>query len=475
MKKIKSISLWLCVGLCWLNACKIPALETRIENRSLPEGYLKPSADSLDQASLNWRQYFKDEHLIALIDTALKNNQEIQIIGREIEIARNEIRSRKGEYLPSGNVGLGFGVDRSGEYTFNGMSEKDIQDKQGELPRYVGDHALMANFSWEVDIWRKLHNAKDAAVKRYLSSVDGRNFAVTELVSEIAAAYYELLVLDNELAIVERNASIQKDALDMVRVQKDAAKLNQLAVNRFEAQWMNTRNLRYDILQEMVVLENKINYLLARSPQTIQRTQVDLSGLNLLPLQSGYPTQLLSNRADVKQAEHELEAAKLDVKVARANFYPSLTLRAGVGFQSYNPLYLFDPKSLALGILGDAMAPLINRNNLKALYGNAGSRQMQAVVKYEQTLLRAYVEVVNQLNGTENFTESFKTKNRQVEVLNESIDISNSLFKSARADYTEVLLTQREALEAKMELIEIKRKQLLASINLYKALGGGWQ
>lgn len=476
MKKIQTTNILFFLCLLFLTgSCKLPALSLQDENKKLPSDYQVPLNDSLDSASLSWRNYFKDSYLTALIDTAIKKNQELRMMSREIEISRNEIQSRKGEYLPAGNATLAFGADRSGQYTFNGMSEKDIEDRKGELPKYVGDHALLANFSWEVDIWRKLHNAKDAAVKRYLSSVEGKNFAITQLVSEVSSLYYDLLVLDNELEIVEKNVSIQKDALEMVRAQKNAAKLNQLAVNRFEAQVINTQNLRFDILQSIVETENRINFLLARTPQQVQRSQTDLSLLNVLPLNAGYPAQLLSNRADIRKAENELEASKLDVKVARANFYPSLTLRAGIGFQAFNPVYLFDPKSLAFGLLGDAMAPLVNRNHIKALYSSAGHKQMQAVLKYEQTVLNGYMEVVNQLNGCKYFSESFNTKGKQVAILTESIDISNSLFKSARADYTEVLLTQREALEAKMELIEIKRKQLTASINLYKSLGGGWQ
>ncbi|MCC6836812.1 MAG: TolC family protein, partial [Cytophagales bacterium] len=160
---------------------------------------------------------------------------------------------------------------------------------------------------------------------------------------------------------------------------------------------------------------------------------------------------------------------------ARANFYPSLGIHAGIGFQAFNPVYLISPESMMYNLAGDLMAPLINRNAIKAAYNTANAQQVQAVYNYEQTILNAYLDVLNQLSKINNYNQSFETKNKEVEILVRSIGIANNLFNSARADYAEVLLTQREALESKMELVEIKMKQLNAKVNVYRALGGGWR
>lgn len=457
-----------------LYSCKVENLPTRTPNKALPTAY-RASTDSTNIAKLDWHRYFNDNNLVELIDTALKNNQELNITLREIEIGRNEIMARMGEYRPFGNLGFGTGVEKSGRYTWNGVSEEDLKTRTEKLPHFVGDQSLLATFSWEIDIWKKLHNAKDAAIKRYLASVEGKNFIITNLIAEIANSYYELIVLDNQLDIVQKNIAIQQDALEMVKAQKQAARVNQLAVNRFEAQLMNTQNLRYDIQQQITETENRINFLMARYPQPIKRNASNLDSIQSIPLSEGIPSQILQNRPDILQAERQLEAAQLDIQVAKANFYPNVTLRAGLGFQSFNPIYLINPKSIAVNLLGDMVAPLINKNAIRANYYNANEKQIQAVIRYEQAILNAYLEVVNQLSGNKNYRESFEIKSKQVDVLNNSVDISNSLFKSAKADYTEVLLTQREALEAKMELIEIKRKQLNAQVNIYKALGGGWK
>ncbi|MNR04754.1 Outer membrane protein OprM precursor [compost metagenome] len=190
---------------------------------------------------------------------------------------------------------------------------------------------------------------------------------------------------------------------------------------------------------------------------------------------AGVPSQLLENRPDIKKAEMDLVAAKLDVKVAKAKFYPSLGISAGIGYEAFNTKYLLtSPESLMYSLAGDLVAPLINRNAIKASYITANAKQIQAVYNYERTLVNAYIEVANQLSKIKNTEQSYNLKSKQVQALNESIKISNDLFSSARADYMEVLLTQKDALESKFELIETKKQQLSAFVNIYKALGGGW-
>ena len=461
------------IAIIWLGACKTPAISGKQENRSTPATF-NNSQDSTNSANIKWRNYFKDPYLVVLIDTALANNQELNITLQEIEITKNEVMARKGEYLPFLHFRGGTAVDRAAKYTWNGFSEEDLKANPDKGPKYIGDFMAGTYFSWELDVWKKLHNAKKAAGLRYLSTVEGKNFMVTNIIAEIASSYYELIGLDNLLVIVQQNIEIQSSALQLVKLEKEAAKVTQLAVNRFEAQLLNTKNLQYEIQQKIIEAENRINFLAGRFPQHVQRNATVFNNLVPDPIFAGLPSQQLANRPDIRQAELELTAAKLDVQVAKANFYPSFSLIAGLGFQAFNPLYLIKPESILYNFGGDLVAPLINKNAIKATYFNANAGQIQAVYNYERSILNAHIEVVNQLSRIENFSKSYETKAKEVEILNQSIAISNSLFRSARADYIEVLLTQREALESKIDLIEIKLKQLEAKVNIYKALGGGW-
>lgn len=455
-------------------ACKTPSLLEKTANTEVPESF-GGSQDTVNSATINWVEYFSDPFMVALIDTALQNNQEFNIILQEIQISQNEVRARKGEYLPSVGIRGGVAVDKTARYTPLGANEATTDIEPGrEMPDPVPDFILGAFANWEVDIWHKLRNAKKSAVMRYLASVEGKNFMQTTLVAEIAQSYYELLALDNELEIVKRNIEIQSNAFEIVKQQKQAARVTELAVRRFEAQVLKTKGLQYSIQQEITETENRINYLLGRYPEPIKRSSE--SFINFKPDTSfaGIPAQLLQNRPDIKQAELELAAAKLDIKVAKARFYPSLDISAGVGLQAFNPAFFLKPESLLYSVAGDLAAPLINRNAIKAAYKTANAQQIQAVYNYEQTILNAYIEVANQLSMISNMNNSYELKQQEVEALTRSTDISNDLFSSARADYMEVLLTQREALESKFELVETKMKQMKAKVAIYQALGGGW-
>ncbi|GFR66809.1 Efflux transporter, outer membrane factor lipoprotein, NodT family [Elysia marginata] len=338
------------------------------------------------------------------------------------------------------------------------------------------DYTLGLSASWEIDIWKKLRNAKKVAFMKYLSSIEGKHFLVTKLVSEIARMYYELLSLDNQLEILNQNIDIQQKARVIMVLQKKAAKVTELAVKRFEAEIAKNKSHLFYIRQAITETENRINFLVGRYPQHIKRDSKAF--LNMVPqtIHTGIPSQLLENRPDIRQATLDLSVAKLNIKIAKAHFYPSFGIRANVGYQAFRPEFLLSsPESIIYSITGDIIAPLVNRNAIKTLYYNASSKQVQAVYNYEQTLLKSYVEVANLLSKVSNLEKSYTLKMKQVNALTKSIDISTRLFRAARADYMEVLLTQRDALDSKIELIETKRKQMEAVVNIYNALGGGWR
>tara|TARA_R110000744_G_scaffold186_1_gene675 strand:- start:4116 stop:5564 length:1449 start_codon:yes stop_codon:yes gene_type:complete len=454
----------------------VPTKELKQENNNLPNHYAQQSTDTTNSAIIKWKDFFKDDNLIKLIDTALVNNQELNIMMQQINVAQNEVKARKGEYLPFITYGVGAEVEKVGEYTRNGAVEKNLEVKEGkEFPEPLTDYSAGLFATWELDVWKKLRNSKKAAALEYLSTIEGKNFMVTRLISEIADSYYELLALDNQLAFIEQNLELQGNALKMVRLQKEAARATELAVKRFEAEVSKNQSHKFEVQQEIVEMENKLNFLIGRQPQPIVRISGGFIDTPMDTIYAGIPSQLLLNRPDIRQAEYELEAAKLNIKVARANFYPSIGLKAGVGLQAFNPKYLIEtPESLIYSAVGDIVGPLINRNAIKAGYNTANAKQIQAVYEYEKAILSGYIEVVNQLSKMDNLKKSYELKENQVKALTASIDLSTRLFQSARIEYIEVLLTQREALESKMELVETKKDQLMARVNVYQALGGGW-
>ena len=478
MYKVKLYQYLIPLGICLAVVSCAPANVPLAENKTVPESFdTSKGTDTTNTSTTPWRTYFKDPNLVNLIDIALKNNQELLITIQEIEIARNDIRVKKGLLLPSVGIGAGAGIEKVGRYTSQGAGDASTEIKPGkEMPDPLSDFKLAAYAHWEVDIWKKLHNSKKAAVSRYLSTVEGKNFVITNLISEVANSYYELLALDSQLEIVRKNIELQSNALEVVKIQKEAARTTELAVQKFQAEVLASKSMEFDILQNIKETENKINFLLGQYPQEIKRDKSNFMDLMPSVVNSGIPSQLLANRPDIKQAELELEAAKLDVEVARAEFYPSLDITAAIGVNAFKPSLLFTmPESLLYSLAGEIAAPLINRNAIKAEYSSANARQLQVLYNYERTILNAYLEVSSQLSKINNLEKSYDLKSQKVVALNRSIDVSGDLFKSAKVDYFEVLMTQRDALESKLELIDTKKEQLNASVLVYRDLGGGWK
>ena len=460
------LSVALAFSGCW------PALEhpPRLESTSMPASF--PSEDdAANSAQLAYNAFFTDPKLTALIETALTNNQELNIVALEIDIAKTEIMTREGEFLPRLDFKVGAGIEKVGKYTSQGAA-----DEANGVPEHLADFQLGFSASWEIDIWSKLRNATKAATLRYLGSVEGRKFAVSVLVAEIAESYYELLALDGQLDVLKQNISIQKSALEVVRLQKEAARVSELAVKRFEAEVLKNQSRLFTVQQQIVEAESRINFLVGRFPQTIDRSTESFATLVPATVHAGIPYQLLENRPDVKRAELALGAAKLDVKVAKAAFLPKLGIGANIGYQSFDFLkMLATPASLLYSAGADLLVPLLNRKGLNADYYAANAKQMQAVVAYERAILKAYIEVANRVKLIGNLEQSYALRSQEVEKLNESVDISSRLFNSARADYMEVLLTRRDALESQMELIELRKQQMTSVVGLYQALGGGWR
>ncbi|HCZ37497.1 MAG TPA: RND transporter, partial [Cytophagales bacterium] len=315
---IKAVGLAFMLSLMW--GCNSLKNTVRTENKFTPAQF-NQKQDTVTIAKLNWQTYFDDKNLVALIDTALKNNQELNIFLQEIEISKNEVRARKGEYLPFVNLAAGAAVEKPGNFTTMGAVEEQLEVKPGtRFPEPMQDYLLGATATWEVDIWKKLRNSRKAATMNYLASMEGKNFLVTNLIAEIADAYYELMALDNLLEIINRNIELQSSALQVVTQQKESARVTQLGVNRFEAQLLNTKNLQFDVKQRIVEIENRIHFLTGNFSQTINRNSTGFLTIRIDSIQAGVPSQLLSNRPDIRQAEFELAASKLHVKVARANF-----------------------------------------------------------------------------------------------------------------------------------------------------------
>ncbi|UKB78816.1 TolC family protein [Chryseobacterium sp. MEBOG07] len=464
-----------------LASCKAP-MATVIKDEvkeNIPQNFNQEEQQDANNNSgtTPWRQFFTDPNLVTLIETALKNNQELLITLQEIQIAKSGVLAKKGRLTPTVSAGIGAGLKKAGRYTSEGAGDATTEIEPGKaMPDPLGNFEAGLNASWEIDIWKKLRTEKESAVAHYLSTVEGKNFVLSNLIEEVADNYYELLALDNQLDIIQQYIKLQQRALEISKIQKEAAAATELAVKKFEAELAKSKAAEYTIRQQITEKENEINALLGRYPQPIVRAKENFMSTIPPTVYTGIPSQLLANRPDIKQAELELKASKLDVEAARKEFYPSLEISATLGLEAFKPSYLVKlPESIAYNLAGELAGPLINKSAIKANFQTADAKQIQALYEYDKTILNAYLDVANLMSKVKNIDQYYQLKSQETKALDQSIDIANQLFRNSRADYLEVLLNQRDALDAKMELIEAKQKQLSTVVDIYKSLGGGWK
>ncbi len=449
----------------------------------MPEAFAgakAPGTDSLAANDLSWKDYFKDPHLINLIDTAIANNFDAQVALHRVQAARSFLIMNRGALLPSINAVATAGVDKFGEYTLNGVGNYDTnlsEHIRGDrrIPTPTPDYFLGLRSSWEIDLWGKNRNRKRAAHRRFLASEKGRQFLITSLVSQVASLYYELIALDSELKILRRNIRLQEVGVDMITVQKAGGRATELALLQFKAQLLGTRSLETEKQQQIVEVENALNLLLGRYPRPIQRSKTIFE--QELPAQvlAGVPSEMLLRRPDVQQAELELQAGKADVEAARAAFLPSLSINPYAGFNAFNAALLFEPASLALGVLGGLTAPLFNYSMIRGQYAQSMAGSAEAYYNYQRALHNGYQEVVTNLKGIENSRKAYELRESEVAVLKDAVTTSNDLFMTGYATYLEVITAQRSVLEAELQLNNSRKTQFLYLIDLYRSLGGGWK
>ncbi len=458
------------------NGCTGLKTDLAIQENEIPTSF-KDKTDTTNIADIQWKDYFVDPLLHELIETAIENNLDLQMALQRIEISRSSVRAATGALMPTMGLGVGTAIRRYGLYTMDGAGNATTDFKSGQqIPDNLPDLFVGLQSSWEVDIWGKLQNQRSSAMAKFLASIEGTSFVVSNLVADVAIYYNELQALDNELDIIRQTLHTQYESLEVVELQKEAGRATELAVELFKAQVLNTSILEKEVLQQITITENHINFLLGRYPQTIERTKGQYFSEIPHEIASGVPSQLLANRPDVREAELQIKGSNFDLKVAKAAFFPSFNITASFGFQAFNPDFLFvAPASIAYTAVGTLVAPLINRNALQAQFNNAEANQLTAMYHYQKTILNAYVEVANELSNIHNLRKINILKKKQNEVLRQSVETSHLLYRYGRATYLEVLTAQRNTLQSDLELINFAKQLRIAAVKIYKALGGGWK
>lgn len=421
--------------------------------------------DTTSMANVPWRELFTDPILQEHIENGLANNLDIRIALQNITAAEAYLKQGKSGYLPT------LGVN--GSYTWMDPSESS-QIGVASGGETVNQYDLTASLSWEADIWGKIRSQKRAFSAGYLQSLAAHKAVKTELIASIASIYYQLLALDEQVEIAETSIDARKSSLQATEALKEAGQVTAVAVKQTEAQIYTSQIILVNLENSIQLLENTLSILLAEPPHAIQRTELETQKIES-ELKTGVPSLLLENRPDVMAAEFGLINAFELTNVARANFYPSLTLTAATGFQSFELEDWFSASSIFSSIAGGLFQPILNGRQIRTNYEVSLSQKEQALLNYKRTLLNAGKEVSDALANYEAASEIIVIREKQTLALKDATEYSEQLLNNGLANYLEVLTARQNGLNAELNLVDSRFQQLNAMVTLYQALGGGWE
>ena len=418
--------------------------------------------DSLNMATVSWKDMFTDPILQDYISKGLENNINIRVAMQQINAAEAYVKQGKAGYLPT--------LGANATFTHQELSQNS---QFGSLFSSLDQYQLSADLSWEADIWGKIRSRKRAFDARYLQSIVAHQAVKTRLISDIASTYYQLLTLDEQIAITERTVETRANSLETTKALKEAGTLTEVGVQQTEAQLYTAKAILIDLKNEARLLENTLSILLGEAPMLIERSNLDEQEITT-DLNIGVPVQLLRNRPDVIAAEYNLVNAFELTNVAKSNFYPSLTLSATGGLQALDKGDLFDPNSLFATVIGGLAQPILNGRAIRTEYEVSQAEQEQARLEFRRAILTASKEVSDAMYSYEAASEKIDVKQKEFHAYDLATDYSEELLNNGLANYLEVLTARQNALNSSLDLANAKYNQLKSIVDLYEALGGGW-
>ena len=414
---------------------------------------LSVDIDTTNIASMSWREMFTDRELQSLIEAGLEQNTDLNVARLRVEAAEAALMTAKLSYLPS----LGINAEGGGS-RYDGATAKTYN--------------VRATASWELDIFGKFTAAKRGAVVAWQGSRDYQQAVQTQLIATIADSYYTLALLDEQMSINNRTLENWRATVRTLEALKKVGKANEAGVLQAKANVMKLESSQLAICKSVSETENALSAILAMPSQPIERSSLDEASFPDT-ISIGVPLQLLSNRPDVRQAEMELAQAFYATHVARSAFYPNITLSGTLGWTNNGGGAITNPGQWLFNAIGSLTQPLFNRGTNIANLKIAQTKQEEAKLLFQQSLLNAGKEVNDALTTWQTAKSQYEINTRQVETLREAVRKTELLMSHSSTSYLEVLTTQQSLLSAEQAQAQDRFGEIQGIINLYHALGGG--
>jgi len=413
---------------------------------------------------LPWWQVFHDETLQNLIRIALTNNYDVRIAVTRVEQARQVAAEARSQFYPQ----LDYDVAAGG-----GRNTVD-----GNTPSYTGktgqEVAAYGTVSWEIDLWGKLRRLSESARAQYFVSVEARRDVTISLVAQVAQNYLQLLALDRELDIARQSTNSYAESLKIFNERLKGGVASKLDTSSAEALMDAAAATIPDLERQVTLQENQLSILLGQNPGSIVRDRTALDKQIPPVVPAGLPASLLERRPDIRETEEQLRSANAQVGVAKANFFPQLDLTGLLGAVSPELNAFTSGGELAWGVAAGLTGPLFHGGQIRAQYAQARAARDQYALQYESTVINALMEVSNDLVSREQLARAREQEARAVTAYQEAVKIAMERYRMGEADYYEVLEEQQLLFPAENTLVQYQVNQLVAVVQLYQSLGGGW-
>ncbi len=429
-------------------------------------------SDTTNIANIAWKSFFTDPILQKLIDSAILKNYDMQIALKSVEASQLLFNQVKWNNVPQADLNVTASTTRPSDNSLTGLS----LTQYGIGAKHIEDYSANVTVSWEADIWGKIRNQSKAALAAYLQTVEAKRAIQTNIVSSVSQGYYNLLMLDAQLDIAQKNVKLNDSTLRIIKLQYDAGQVTVLAVQQADAQEQAAAQLVPQFEQNIALQENVLRILTGELPGKIAR-DASLDQMSLpADISAGVPSGLVSLRPDVKEQELALMASNANVGFNKAEMYPALRITAEGGVNSFKASNWFNiPASLFGVVAGSIVQPLLDHKELKTKYEVAKVNREKTVLQFRQSVLNAVGEVSDDLVKIQKLKEEQIIAASRVNTLQKATSNANLLFKNGMANYLEVITAQSNVLQGELELASIKRDELSAVADLYRSLGGGWQ
>ena len=440
-----------------------------------PEGYrMAPDSDREERslADIEWWELFQDPNLQALIKKALSENKDLRIAVSRVREARAQLGVTRADQFPAIDGNASVQRNQTSGAVARQFGVPGAANREGPT---TNQYKATVDLSFEIDLWGKLRRATEAAQADLLAREWSRRTILLTLVSDIAQAYFELQELDLELDIAKLTLKSRQESLDIVRVRKLMGLSSTLDIRRTEQEVTRGKAVIPDLERQIGQKENQLSLLVGRNPMTIVRG-ASLGDQTLPPqVPAGLPSALLERRPDILEAEQQLVSANAKIGIAKAAFFPQISLTGNFGAQSLEFADLFIGASRIWSFGPSLTVPIFNAGKNRANLEVSRAQQEQALISYEQTIQQAFREVEDALIAHQKTREVRTAQEQLVDVSHEAMQLAQLEYLNGKASYLDVLVAQREFFDAEIALAQTQRNQLVAVVQLYKALGGGWE